>query len=94
MDNKSLQCYISGERVGPDTMGIIEVSDNVHAKVTQEAQHKNLAWILTRQVETCNQTIPSWTGFNIKTRNMITVSQDVVGYLPTINASATEMSMD
>jgi len=71
--------------------GIIEVSADVHAKVTQEAQNKNLARTLTQQVNACNQTVPSWTGFNIKTQHMIAVSQDVVGYLPTINAPATEM---
>ena len=34
----------------------------------------------------------SWTGFNIVTRNDITVKQDTVAYLPTINAPATAMS--
>ena len=51
-------------------------------------KHKRRIW----QVNACNQTVPSWTGFNIKTQNMIAVSQDVVEYLPTINAPATEMS--
>ena len=39
-----------------------------------------------------NQTISSWTGFNIQTRSDVTVMQGTVGYLPTINAPATEMS--
>ena len=34
----------------------------------------------------------SWTGFNIVTRNDITVKQDTVAYLPTINAPATATS--
>lgn len=34
----------------------------------------------------------SWTGFNIQTRNNVTVVQDTVSYLPTINAPATELS--
>lgn len=38
------------------------------------------------------QKTPSWTGFNINTRNNVNSLQDVVGYLPTINASATEMT--
>jgi len=92
VEDKPLQCYKSEERVGPDAMGIIEVSADVHAKVTQEAQNKNLAWMLTQQVNACNQTVPSWTEFNIETQDMIAVSQDVVGYLPMINAPATEMS--
>ena len=36
--------------------------------------------------------VSSWTGFNITTRNLVEVCEDVVGYLPTINAPATEMS--
>ena len=39
-----------------------------------------------------DQMISSWTGFNIKIRSDIAVSQDTVSYLPTINAPATEMS--
>ena len=38
------------------------------------------------------QRIPSWTGFNIQTRDSLTVSKDVVGYMPTINAAATELT--
>ena len=33
-----------------------------------------------------------WTGFNISVRNEVEVRQDSVGYLPTINAPATNMS--
>ena len=55
VEDKPLQSYISGERVGPNAMGIIEVSGDVHAKVTQEAQNKNSAWMLTQQINTCNQ---------------------------------------
>ena len=38
------------------------------------------------------QAICSWTGFNILTRDEITVVQDSVCYLPTINAPATQIS--
>ena len=48
--------------------------------------------MLTQQVNTSSQVIPSWTGFNILTRSIKTVCQDVVGYRPTINSPATEMS--
>ena len=33
-----------------------------------------------------------WTWFNIQTRDQVTVSEDVVEYLPMINAPATELS--
>ena len=51
-------------------------------------------WILARQANTGCQTIPSWTGFNIRTRDQVSVSvsEDVVEYLPTINAPATELT--
>ena len=39
-----------------------------------------------------NQTIPGWTGFNIKLRNEEQVSQDNIGYLQTIDAPASNMS--
>ncbi|KAG1676877.1 Selenocysteine lyase [Nymphon striatum] len=38
------------------------------------------------------QVIGSWTEFNIRTRDNVTVKPDKVGYLPTINAPATELS--
>ena len=39
-----------------------------------------------------SQAVPSWTGFNIRTRDQVHVVADVVGYLPTINAPATELN--
>ena len=33
-----------------------------------------------------------WTGFNISVRNEVQVSPDVIGYLPTIDAPATDMA--
>ena len=38
------------------------------------------------------QIVCGWTGFNILTRHDKTVSQDNIGYLPTINAPATQLS--
>jgi hypothetical protein len=38
------------------------------------------------------QKVPGWSGFNIQVRNELAVSQDVVGYLPTINAPATQLN--
>ena len=42
--------------------------------------------------DTEKQHTPSWTGFNIKTRDSLTVSKDVVGYMPTIDAPATKLT--
>ena len=53
---------------------------------------KNHVWTLVRQQDTANQCISSWTGFNILTRDKIVITQDKIRYLPTINATATELS--
>ena len=49
-----------------------------------------MLWILSRQVN--DQQIPSWIGFNIKTRDQVALSQDVIQYLPTINAPASALT--
>ena len=38
------------------------------------------------------QEASGWTGFNISVRRKVQVSQDVIGYLPTIDALATDMA--
>ena len=58
----------------------------------EDAWKKNLLWLLACLHSSENQTIPSWTGFNILVRNKHVVAIDSVGYLPTINAPATDMS--
>lgn len=53
---------------------------------------KNLLWILLRLHAATNQTVSGWTGFNISVRSEVEVSKDNIGYLPTIDAPATNMS--
>lgn len=89
MEERSLQFYISGEQIGPDPMVSPPVADEVHSEIIHEAQNKNLLRMLARQVNPSDQEIQGWTGFNIRTR---IVTQDVRGYLPTINAPVTEMA--
>lgn len=48
--------------------------------------------MLARTVDAERQTVPAWTGFNIQTRDQVSVSADTVSYLPTINAPATDMA--
>ena len=61
-------------------------------QIMENARKKNLLWLLARLHSGEDQTIPSWTGFNILVRNEHVVAKDSVGYLPTINAPATDMS--
>ena len=55
-------------------------------------KQKNHMWTFLRQTDVENQIVPSWTGFNIRTRNKTVITQDRLGYLPTINAPATDLS--
>ena len=65
-----------------------------HKAEADLASRKNVMWQLARDIGHSGerQKTPSWTGFNINTRNNVNSPQGVVGYLPTINASATEMT--
>lgn len=56
------------------------------------AHQRNLLFILVHAHDHMRQRVGSWTGFNILIRDNISVFADTVGYLPTINAPATEMS--
>ena len=84
-----LPVYIAGERVGPPMMKPLEMD---FGPLLKEAQINNLMWFRARQVDTTNQTVSSWTGFNMLIRDNFTVTQDTIGYLPTINAPAPQYS--
>ena len=92
IQDEGLEVYVAGMRVGPQPLPTMESC----AQETKEAAHvvhkKNLVWALARQTDLENQTIPSWTGFNISNRDKLEISEDIVGYLPTINAPATELT--
>ena len=81
----SLCTYISGER---------ERENAQHKAEADLASKKNFIWQLARDIghNGERQKTPSWTGFNIKTRNNVNSPQYVVGYIPTINAPTTEMT--
>jgi hypothetical protein len=49
-------------------------------------------WFLVRLMDNIEQSVSSWTGFNIQIRNNVSITQDKVGYLPTINAPATDLT--
>ena len=66
--------------------GYVEVTST---QIMENARKKNLLWLLAHLHSGEDQTIPSWTGFNILVRNEHVVAKDSVGYLPTINVPAT-----
>jgi hypothetical protein len=77
--------------VGPQPLLTREI-DVQEARAAQVVSRKSLVWIVSRQSHQDTRAIPSWTGFNIKTRDKMPITEDVVQYLPTINAPATEMN--
>ena len=87
---QALEVYVAGARVGPEPLPTRNVQEA--EQVVKVALKKNLVRILARQMDLEHQAIPSWTGFNIRTRDQVSISEDVVEYLPTINAPATELS--
>ena len=84
-----LPAYNAGQRVGPSQTNSADIDTEAQ---TQLARQENLVWVMAWPSQQEDQSISSWTGFNIKTRDDVTVIQDNVGYLPTINAPATQMS--
>ena len=81
--------YNDDQRVGPPN---VQSVDGDTTKEIQDAKTKNPILFLARMSYPEIQTICSWTGFNIQIRDEVTVVQDTISYLPTINAPATKKS--
>ena len=62
------------------------------SEIEKQAWKKNLLWMLVRLHAAEKQTVCGWTGFIILSRNDTEFSKDIIGYLPTIDAPATNMS--
>ena len=89
LDAEHLPIYNAGERCGPCSRRFVEVTCQ---EALENARRKNLLWVLVRLHADERQKVSGWTGFNISVRNEVEVRQDSMGYLPTINAPATNMS--
>ena len=57
-----------------------------------QVQLIDFVWALAQYLNRNVQTLSSWTGFNMLTRRNKQVQKDTVGYLPTIDAPATQMN--
>ena len=88
MDNETLPVYNRGERCCPHSKEYVELKLN---QIMERAWKFNLLWILVRIHASEKQSVPIWTGFNILVRDEYEVAKDNLGYLPTINAPATNM---
>ncbi len=89
IENQELEAYVSGVKVGPQPLKTETRHIPDSKEAANQAQYKNMIWVLTRQLGIDNQMVPGWTGFNIRTRDSIDVEEDIIGYLPTINVPAT-----
>ena len=79
--------------MGPAPLATIDdEEDGDQQHEVERARKKDFIWLLTRQAGCDSQKIPSWTGFNIMTRSQEVVTRDNIGYLPTINAPATQLT--
>ena len=92
VETQELPLYVSGEKKGPHPLQASTDDLPQHEMKATAARRKDLLWMLSRIVDTECQVIPSWTGFNIQTRDSVSTSEDIISYLPTINAPATQMS--
>lgn len=81
--------YNAGKRHGPLIATPVALD---FESVQHNAHTSNLIWSAVRLAHTSEQSVSSWTGFNIMTRDNVAVQKDIVGYLPTINAPATQLS--
>ena len=90
VDHLTLPVYNVGSRPDPPVLPDTNVS--IVSSSAMTAKKKNLIWIICRYLHAQNQYVPSWTGFNIQVRKNISVLQDSVGYLPTIDSPATAMN--
>ena len=90
VDHLTLPVYNVGSRPDPPVLPDTDVSIGSSSAMT--AKKKNLIWIICHYLHAQNQYVPSWAGFNIQVKKNISVLQDSVGYLPTIDSPATAMN--
>ena len=89
---KQLPRYNGGTRPKPPVAA--KIQDQRYEYEQENSLKKNLIRIICRFLKCSNQSVNSWTRFNIITRksNNLVVSKDTVGCLPTIYAPTTSMN--
>ena len=67
-DNVPLPHYKITEKLQPP---IMQVKATDAAGVIKEAHQKDIAWVAAGQVDSRNQKVSAWTGFNMQTRDQV-----------------------
>jgi len=84
--------YVVQQRVGP---GMCNVAESSYVTETTSSLNKDHLWIIARNECASNstyQSVPSWTGFNIRVRSEHIVAADNIAYLTPIDGPATSLS--
>ena len=84
-----LPSYTAVARVGP---GKCDVVDADYGAFASASFRSNLIWALSRHLSSEKQSVPSWTGFNIRTRSDQNVTADHIVYLPPVDGPASSMA--
>ena len=81
--------YTTVQRVGPVTGPIADCVDDASKAASFRS---NLLWMVSRVSAAKTQSVPSWTGFNIRIRSDHNVTADNVVYLSPIDGPASSMA--
>ena len=73
---EDLPMRVAGERVGQHPLPTSTAMLDHCNEAASLTQCKNLIWIVSGISVNEMQTVPMWTGFNMKTRDQIQVSED------------------
>lgn len=95
---KQIYQYNAGKRCGPGEYNV-DLTLDASTKDSQESCQlftKDLAWLLCRisslDKNCINQTVPSWTGYNMVAADKDVPPKSIVGYNQMIDASPTDLS--
>jgi len=73
LSEQPLPIYITSKREGPPPLQFANLSVPL-ADAIERSRQNNFLWVINRLHDTVNQTVSSWTVFNIRTRDNVTCS--------------------
>ena len=82
--------FVSGKRVGPDTLRFPENEEK--DMLFADREKETFLWCMLRFCCSPRQIVPSWTGYNISIHEGVPILTSTIRYLDCIDAPATELS--